>query len=64
MTKTEAKKYGVTIGKLTTHKDSQGEYTLYENGKGVAEGWYSDAAEMKAEYIEQKVLNTIDDEAY
>lgn len=59
MNKTEAKRYGVEIGKLTTRKDSQGEYTLYEDGKVVAEGWYSDAAEMKAEYIEQKVLDKL-----
>ena len=36
MNMTEARKYaknvGVVIGKLTTERDSQGEYTVYEDG--------------------------------
>ena len=37
MSMTEARKYaknvGVEIGKLTTERCSQGEYTVYENGR-------------------------------
>ena len=57
MTKIEAKKYGVEIGKLTTSRDSQGEYTLYEDGYVVAEGYYDSAAEIKRDYIEEKVAS-------
>ena len=58
MTKTEAKRYGVQIGKLTSQKDSQGEYTLYEDGYVVAQGYYDSAAEIKADYIDRKVSKT------
>lgn len=64
MTKSEAKrKYGVEFGKLTTSKDSVGEYTLYENGRVVAEGWFDSAAEIKAEYIGLQIgARIVDDE--
>ena len=50
-----AKEYGVEIGKLTTSKDSQGEYTLMEDGHIVAQGWYDYASEIKADYINEKI---------
>jgi len=55
MTKTEAKKYGVHIGRLTSQRDSQGEYTLYEDNVYVASGWYDSAAELKSDYIQRRV---------
>lgn len=48
----EAKRLGVEIGSLTTKKDSQGEYTLFEAGLEVACGFYGMAAEIKADYVE------------
>lgn len=49
--RTEAKKYGAKFGKFTSDKSSFGEYTLYEDGKVVAEGFAETASEMKVSYI-------------
>ena len=51
----EARTNNITIGKLTTSKDSQGEYTLKEDGFIVAEGYYDSASEIKADYISEKI---------
>ena len=60
----EAKKYGIEIGKLTTEKDSQGEYTVYENGRCTyfqvwAEG--VNAAEAKRLYAQDKLYSEMPD---
>jgi len=46
-----AKAAGVTFGKFTTSKDSQGEYTLYEDGRIVGEGYFESASDIKTDYI-------------
>jgi hypothetical protein len=61
MNKTEAKQAGVIIGRLTTTRDSQGEYQLKEDGYIVSEGYYDTAAEIKADYIQDKVDNNTQD---
>ena len=55
MTRSEARSYGVIIGKLTTSKDSRGEYILKEDGYIVAEGYYDSASEIKQDWIAMKV---------
>ena len=56
----EARELGVKFGKFTSDKDSQGEYTLYEDGRVVAEGYFDTAAEIKADYIRDVMYERID----
>jgi len=53
----DARAAKVDIGKLTTEKDSQGEYTLYEDGSVVAEGFYDNASDIKEDYIIEQTFN-------
>ena len=54
----EAKENGITIGNLTTSKDSQGEYTLKEDGRIVAEGFYDNANDIKEDYIREEISSS------
>ena len=55
MTLSEAKKIatenGVDVGRLTSDKDSTGEYTIYNNGRIVAQGYGQDAREVKIDWL-------------
>lgn len=53
----EAKEQGVDIGKLTTYKDRQGEYTLKEDGHIVSEGYFESANDIKEDYINDQINN-------
>ena len=57
----EAKESGVEIGKLTTYKDRQGEYTLKEDGHIVAEGYFDSASDIKEDYINDQINNASGD---
>jgi len=55
MTLSEAKKIatenGVNVGRLTSDKDSTGEYTVYNDGQIVAQGYGQDASEIKIDWL-------------
>jgi hypothetical protein len=55
MTLSEAKKRatenGVDVGRLTSDKDSTGEYTIYNDGRIVAQGYGQDASEIKIDWL-------------
>jgi|TARA_R110000803_G_scaffold106736_1_gene174823 hypothetical protein len=55
MTLSEAKKIatenGNYIGRLTSDKDSQGEYTIYNDGAIIAQGYGANATEVKIDAL-------------
>jgi len=55
MTLSEAKKIatenGVYVGRLTSDKDSTGEYTIYNDGRIVAQGYGQNASEIKIDWL-------------
>ena len=55
MTLSEAKEIaaenGNTIGRLTSDKDSTGEYTVYNDGAIIGQGYGANAAEVKIDSL-------------
>tara|TARA_R110000787_G_scaffold147882_4_gene261756 strand:+ start:517 stop:693 length:177 start_codon:yes stop_codon:yes gene_type:complete len=55
MTLTEAKQIatenGNYVGKITATKDRQGEYTIYNEGRMIGEGYFDSATDAKIDAL-------------